>query len=199
VGVDSVNFLRTVVDLGEHALGTVPERVGVARLLPGAGGHVRESARRSAKPSQVSRRSTGPRDLPLQALRRAKLIQMMDIGRERRLPGQEMIDARDGSLLALCRTRRQGARLSGGHDRVLTKIVARIGHDGSPDIAFGANGLEWGPFPPPGQTGFCVPTSGQLPKPPRGLELAACIESAGHLTQTIVIGFDYPYPEAPTA
>src|SRR3954452_17176093 len=67
-------------------------------------------------------------DLPLCPARRAKIIQMMDVRRERRLPGEEMINARHRALLLLRPPGRQRPRLADGGDRVLAKIIVGVGH-----------------------------------------------------------------------
>src|SRR3954468_24068101 len=67
-------------------------------------------------------------DLPLCPARRAKMIQMMDVRRERGLPGQEMIDTRHRALLLLRPPGRQRPRLADGGNRVLAKIIVGVGH-----------------------------------------------------------------------
>nr|GAJ37169.1 hypothetical protein BDOA9_0163880 [Bradyrhizobium sp. DOA9] len=72
------------------------------------------------------RRSTT--DLPLQPPCRAKIVQVPDVRRQRRFPGQEMIDPRHRALLLLRPPGRQRPRLADGGDRVCAKIIVGVRH-----------------------------------------------------------------------
>jgi hypothetical protein len=67
-------------------------------------------------------------DIVFGLLRRAEIVQMMNVRRVSGFLGKEVIDARHGSLFALQPAERQRAGFLKRRDRVSTEIVVSVGH-----------------------------------------------------------------------
>jgi hypothetical protein len=67
-------------------------------------------------------------DIVLGLLRRAEIVQMMNVRRVGGFLGKEVIDARHGSLSALQLSEREQAGFLKRRDRVSAEIVVSVGH-----------------------------------------------------------------------